>query len=280
MLPGPGGERPPTQGAGRRVGRSWGHTTRRSSSPSPPPPARKRGGLATGFPEETRKRGRVHPEPQNRGPHSCEGSRRGLSTQRKRADEPRPAGGGAGPPGLRGRGCGVSARWTLVPSVGGPRKATGHGQRGDRAERKGLGRAAEQNGRGDDRVPRPRRAETSGDRHNRSTGRAARHPPRAPARSARSWTQQAPRCRLPATARPGRRRPSTRGSAAGAAGCGGDTGRKPGGGMAVYGTTGLLHTSTVARPPSSLPEQGPRGAFHASETTFQRTRTSAESLKG
>lgn len=73
----PGGERPPTQGAGRRVGRSWGHTTRRSSSPSPPPPARKRGGLATGLPEETRKRGRVHPEPQNRGPHSCARSRRG-----------------------------------------------------------------------------------------------------------------------------------------------------------------------------------------------------------
>lgn len=130
------------------------------------------------------------------------------------------------------------------------------------------------------RVPRPRRAETSGDRHNRSTGRAARHPPRAPARSARSWTQQAPRCRLPATARPGRRRPSTRSSAAGAVGCGGDTGRKPGGGMAVYGTTGLLHTSTVATPPSSLPEQGPRGAFYASETAFQRTCTSAESLKG
>ena len=39
--------------------------------------------------------------------------------------------------------------------------------------------------------------------------------------------------------------------------------------MAVYGTTGLLHTSTVATPPSSLPEQGPRGAFYASETTFQ-----------
>lgn len=70
----PAGSGPQTRQQGPGSGRSWGHATRSSSSPSPP----------------ARKRGRVHPEPQSRRPHSCERSRKGQSTQREHADELRP----------------------------------------------------------------------------------------------------------------------------------------------------------------------------------------------
>lgn len=182
MLPGPQ----------RRRAQAWvgAADTRQGAAPHPPPPAPSQ--------EAERPEDRPSRRIQETGPrpprarkprtHLCERSRKGKSAQ---TDRQRTScawvEGGAGVGGTAG-GCGVYL-WGRGRGWG--TSVLDAGSLGWWTWR-GLGEAAEQEGRGHDRHPGRDGARPAADTDNHPVGHSALCPPRALPRSATGWTQKAP----------------------------------------------------------------------------------------